>query len=129
MNECYFMGHIVANPESFSLAGGKTVTKFVLAVNSQRKNKEQVAVSNEVAFIDCEVWDKAAEVVSSNCIKGTKLMVQARARTDSWVDKNTGAKRSSLRFRVNKFWFMGDRPEMQVSGETESVPYSEKIPY
>ena len=124
MNDCKFIGRLVANPSVVSLPGGKMVTKFTLAVNSDRRNKEGAVVNEEVAFIDCEVWDKAAEIIGVECNKGTKLMVEARAKTESWTDKQSGQKRSALRFRVNRFYFMESKAKLaNKENEYEYDPY------
>lgn len=124
MNDCKFVGRLVANPSVVSLPGGKMVTKFTLAVNSDRRNKEGAVVNEEVAFIDCEVWDKAAEIIGVECNKGTKLMVEARAKTESWTDKQSGQKRSALRFRVNRFYFMESKARLaNKENEYEYDPY------
>ncbi len=39
--------------------------------------------------------------------KGSKIAIQATARTETWTDKSTGSKRSTLKFRVNNFTFLG----------------------
>lgn len=121
MNHCVFVGNLVADPVTTSLSGGQLVTKFTLAVNSRRKSKNNENVNSEVAFIECEVWDKAAELIGERCVKGTKLLVEARARTESWVDKTTGNKRSALRFRVNTFEFMNLPPRQESYDDDEET--------
>jgi single-strand DNA-binding protein len=104
VNECIFIGNLTRDPEVRSVGTEHRVARFTLAVNSGRKSKEG---EEQVAYIDCEVWDKAADVIAKYITKGSKLCVQAVARTESWADKATGSKRSALRFRVHKFHFVG----------------------
>lgn len=109
MNNCVFIGNFVRDPEVHSVGADHRVVKFTIAVNGGRKAKNG---EEEVAFIDCEAWDKSADIISEYMKKGSKIAVTATARTDSWTDKATGTKRSTLRFRVNNFTFLGGKNEV-----------------
>ena len=51
-------------------------------------------------------------------------MVEARAKTESWTDKQSGQKRSALRFRVNRFYFMESKARLaNKENEDEYNPY------
>ena len=108
MNECIFIGNLTRDPEVRTVGTEHRVARFTLAVNSGRKGKDG---DEQVAYIDCEVWDKAADVIAKYITKGSKLCVQAAARTESWADKASGQKRSALRFRVHKFHFVGTKSD------------------
>lgn len=104
MNNCVFIGNFVRDPEVQQVGAEHRVAKFAIAVNGGRKNRNG---EEEVAFIECEAWDKSADTISKYMKKGSKIAVQATARTETWTDKSTGSKRSSLKFRVNNFTFLG----------------------
>lgn len=108
MNSCVFVGNFVRDPEIHSVGADHRVVKFTIAVNGGRKTRNG---EEEVAFIDCEAWDKSADIINEYMRKGSKIAVQATARTDSWTDKNTNTKRSTLKFRVNNFTFLGGKNE------------------
>lgn len=124
MNDCKFVGRLTADPAVHSLPGGNMVTKFTIAVNFDRKSKNGETVHEEVAYIDCEVWDKAAEIVATEYNKGSKIMVEARAKTESWTDKATGNKRSALRFRVNRFYPIDSHYNRNNKENEDYVPQS-----
>jgi len=133
VNECIFIGNLTRDPEVRTVGTEHRVARFTLAVNSGRKSKDG---DEQVAYIDCEVWDKSADVVAKYMTKGSKLCVQAAARTESWTDKASGQKRSALRFRVHKFHFVGVKgaPTPAVVGvEDEDAGFqpdnSEEIPF
>ncbi len=132
MNECIFIGNLTRDPEIKNVGAEHRVARFTLAVNTGgRKGKDG---EEEVAFIDCEVWDKAADLISKYITKGSKLCVQASAKTESWTDKATGAKRSALRFRVHKFHFVGSKqPASAVAGAEDEAcsqtDSTEEIPF
>jgi single-strand DNA-binding protein len=104
VNNCIFIGNFVRDPELQSVGAEHRVAKFAIAVNGGRKNRNG---EEEVAFIECEAWDKSADTISKYMKKGSKIAIQATARTDTWTDKSSGTKRSTLRFRVNNFTFLG----------------------
>lgn len=135
MNECIFIGNLTRDPEVRTVGTEHRVARFTLAVNSGRKDRDG---EEQVAYIDCEVWDKAADVISKYITKGSKLCVQATARTESWADKASGQKRSALRFRVHKFHFVGAKTgaapaavgaEAEDEGAGFQPDNSEEIPF
>jgi len=115
VNNCVFIGNFVRDPEVHSVGADHRVVKFTIAVNGGRKSKNG---EEEVAFIDCEAWDKSADIIAEYMKKGSKIAVTATARTDSWTDKATGSKRSTLRFRVNNFTFLGGKNEAKGSSRS-----------
>ena len=56
-NKVILMGNFAQDPEIKTIATGKQVTNFVIAVNRSWTGPEGQEAS-EVAFIDCEVWGK-----------------------------------------------------------------------
>lgn len=102
MNTHIFDGVIVRDPVRQKVTENQvSVTNFTLAVRSPRKAKNSGEMVNDMAFHDCEVWEKAADYIAENCKKGDALLVQATTRTDTW--EKDGAKRSKLKFRVTNF--------------------------
>ena len=84
-----------------------------------------VAMSNgygdneRVAFIDCSVWNKAAEACSKFLRKGSKVYLEARPETQTWDDKD-GNKRSKLVFTADKVDFL--TPKSQDEESSVSAP-------
>ena len=114
MNNCIFIGNFVRDPELQNVGAEHRVAKFAIAVNGGRKNRNG---EEEVAFIECEAWDKSADTISKYMKKGSKIAIQATARTDTWTDKSSGTKRSTLRFRVNNFTFLGGKSADTKTGK------------
>lgn len=98
----YARGNLTRDPELRTLPNSNTsVVKLSIASSEKFKGKDGKD-REEVAFLDCEAWDSAAENIANNFKKGDPIMVSARARTESWTDAE-GKKRSTLRFRVETF--------------------------
>ena len=104
MNQCHFLGRLVADPELRNIAGGdKRVVNFRIAVDRRYKRNKETA--KETAFLDCEAWDTGADQIVKHFHKGDAIIVHASVKQEEWEDKNSGGRRSKLKFRVNSFDF------------------------
>ncbi len=63
----------------------------------------------EVTFVDCVVFGKAAETLNKWVTKGKPIYLQGRLKYDSWEAKDGGGKRSKLSVVVDNFQFLGQR--------------------
>jgi len=112
-------GNLVKDPELRETNTGAKVVEFRLAVSSVQKSKSG-SKNEEVAYIECEAWDSAAEYIADNFAKGNGMTVEGRFRTDSWETKD-GQKRSRLKLRVRSFTKRWPKPrdEEAETGEDE----------
>lgn len=111
MNQTHFLGNMVADPE-LRQVNDKQVVNFVLAVNTRRGQEPQAA------FLQCEAWNKTAELVCQHLKKGDPLIVHASVRQENW--EKDGQKRSKLVFVVNGIDFVPRR--RQQDGEDGGQP-------
>tara|TARA_R100000808_G_scaffold5713_1_gene17219 strand:+ start:49912 stop:50304 length:393 start_codon:yes stop_codon:yes gene_type:complete len=100
MNNCNFIGRLVADPE-LNDVNDTSVVRFTLAINEYRKSRDGEKNKN-VSYLDFEAWDTGATTIGKHCRKGDEIAVLASARQDKWTDKE-GNRRSKVKFRVNKF--------------------------
>lgn len=89
INQVILMGRLTRDPETRTTSGGKTVVSFSLAV-------DRVGSDDQADFFEVTAWEKTGELVAQYLSKGRKALVQGRLRQDSWDDKDTGKKRSSV---------------------------------
>lgn len=92
-NDCNFRGNLTRDPELKQTTGGKSVCNFSIAVNGFKKD--------DVTFVDCECWEKTAEFVAANCVKGDQVSVKAEFKIDRFT--KDGEERQKPRFRVVEF--------------------------
>jgi len=78
MNNSYFIGRLVADPELRETDNSKKVVNLTVAVPRSYKNKDG---KYDADFIDCTFWDYNAEYVSKMS-KGQELAVQGRIETN-----------------------------------------------
>jgi single-strand DNA-binding protein len=89
VNQVILMGRLTRDPESRTTPSGKTVTSFSLAVD--RGGNDDGA-----DFFEVTAWEKLGDLVAQYLTKGRRALVQGRLRQDSWDDKETGKKRTSV---------------------------------
>lgn len=121
MNVCMFAGKVFKDAEVKEVGSSK-VTRFTLLVaDDYKKEGEKFAKNN---FLDFEVWgEKPAENAAKYLQKGVAIEVSASAKQETWEDKNTGSKRSAIKFKVDRWWFApssnGKKTEEDTSTKTE----------
>ena len=101
-------GNITSDPELRTIPSGNKVCGFSVAVNRVYKdangeNKDQVS------YIECSAWGKAAENIAKYTKKGSPILVSGRLNQRSWDDKETGKKRHALQIVVEDFSFISSR--------------------
>ena len=119
------------------LQSGTAVGNFTLATDRPKyKDREK-----ETDFIDCTLWGKRAESLSSYLVKGKPICVTGALNIRSYEDKN-GVKRKAASINVSELRFLSDGKgsgnnnndgQQQYSGtgfnETEIQFNEEDIPF
>lgn len=77
MNNTYFIGRLVTDPELRETETGKKVVNITIAVPRSYKNKDG---KYDADFLDCAFWDHNAEYVSKMS-QGNEIAVQGRTET------------------------------------------------
>jgi single-strand DNA-binding protein len=119
MNQCHFLGRLVADPVLKHVGSDKRVVKFRIAVD--RKYKRGKETAKETAFLDMEAWDTGADLIAKHFVKGDPIIVHCSVKQEEWEDKNSGQKRSKLLFRCDKFDFLGTSSGKSGSKEPAAV--------
>lgn len=105
MNHCSFTGRLTADPERKEVGqNGASVTRFSLAVETYY-GTQNGETKTDVDFLDFEAWSKTGDVINNHCKKGDQIIVEARAKKDTWKDKEDGTGRSKTYFKVTNFEF------------------------
>jgi len=116
LNKVLIAGHLSRDPELRHTANNNDVCNFAIAIN--RKYKQDSEKQDEVVFVDCTAWAKAAELITQYLKKGSPIFVEGRLTMSQWQDKDTGANRSKLFITVENFQFIGQQEE-KIQTETE----------
>lgn len=100
------MGRLTKTPELRYTSNNKAVCKYTLAVN--RRFKPKNVDVQDVDFINCVVFGKAAEFAEKNFQKGQMISVVGRLQVQSWKD-NDGNTRWSTDVIVEEQYFAGNK--------------------
>jgi single-strand DNA-binding protein len=103
-NKVMLMGNLVSDPVQRTTTTDRAVTKFSLALNRKWKDRSGNQ-QEEATFVDCEAWDRTAEVINQYMSKGKPIFVEGRLKLDRW-ETQSGDKRSRLLVVVENFQFI-----------------------
>lgn len=105
--KAFIIGNLSRDPEVRVTPQGQSICQFSVGVN--RKFKSGETEREEVSFFDCEAWGKTADNIAKFFTKGKPIFLECRPRQDVWEDKESGKKRSKVKFIVDQFQFVGGR--------------------
>jgi single-strand DNA-binding protein len=103
-NKIIMVGNLTRDPELRSV-GSQSVCKMNIASNRQYKNRTTGSLSQEVCFVDVEVWGGQADTCKLYLQKGRSVLVEGRLKLDSWKD-NDGNPRSKHSISAEKVIFL-----------------------
>lgn len=109
LNRVMLIGNMTRDIEIRYTPANKAVGNFGLAMNRSWRTPDG-QVREEVTFVDCEIWDKGAEILKQYTSKGAPLYAEGRLKLDEWQDKQTGQKRTKLKIVIEDFRLLGGRP-------------------
>lgn len=113
LNQVSVIGRMTKAPEIRYTQSQKAITKFTIA------NNFQYGDNKKANYFNVTVWGKQAENISKYCKKGKQIAISGRLDFESWEDKTTGQKRSSVSIVADSVQFLGDagsQPTGQAAG-------------
>lgn len=129
MNKVILIGRLVADPELKYTPNGKAVCNVTIACD--KYNKEDGA-----EFVDCVVWNKAAENLAQYMSKGRQVAIEGSLQKRSYEDKE-GNKRWVTEVLANRIEFIGSKgngssqqqqPAAQATAQ-QGVQYGQPISF
>jgi single-strand DNA-binding protein len=117
LNVVLLMGHMTADVELRN-AGTTVVANLRMAVNDSYVSKDGKR-TEQMVFVDVEVWGKQAESCQKYLSKGSPLMIEGKLKLDQWQTKD-GEKRSKLSVRADRVQFLGSKPLGDGEGDPRS---------
>ncbi|HBG24711.1 MAG: hypothetical protein A2X17_05615 [Bacteroidetes bacterium GWF2_41_61] len=92
LNKVMLIGNVGRDPDIRHLANNSMIARFPLATSEKFKTKSgELQEQTEWHNIVC--WRALAELAEKYIKKGTRLYIEGRIRTNSWVDKSTQEKK------------------------------------
>lgn len=128
INKVIMTGNLVRNAEVKTSMSGTTILNFTVAVNDRTKNQTTGEWEDYANFINCVMFGRRAESLSSYLNKGQKVAVEGKLRWSSWEDKQTGAKRNKIEVIVDDLELIGSRSAATGSDAADAT-YDEEVPF
>jgi len=107
LNRVMLIGNLTRDPELRYAPNGTAVTRFGLAVNTQRPGQGEER-REEVCFVDIVSFGRQAEVASEYLSKGRPVLVEGRLSWQSWEGQD-GQKRSKHEVIAERIQFLSPR--------------------
>ena len=108
-NRVVLMGHLTRDPEVKFLPSGTTVANFSIAMNERYTDRDG-NLQEKATFVECEAWNRSAEIIGDYFAKGMPIHLEGRLQLDQW-ENDEGEKRSKLKVRVDRFTFVGKKED------------------
>ena len=123
MNKVLLIGRMTKDPETRYLQSGTAVATFTLAVDRRFKKEGQPSAD----FISCVAWNKLAEVIANNLVKGRKVGIEGRLQVRSY-DAQDGSKRYVTEVIVDELDFCDSKATASkqantVQDDSEIIPF------
>ena len=118
-NRIIMMGNLTRDPELKNLNSGQNVCRFGLASNRSFKNRQTGSLTQEVCFIDVDVWGAQADNCQQFLSKGRSVLVEGRLKLDSW--EQDGQKRSKHSIVADRVVFLQNGGGDDASQDSSSA--------
>ena len=105
-NRVVMVGNLTRDPELRPVGAGTSVCRMSIASNRQFKNRQTGADTQEVCYVDVDVWGAQADSCSKYLKKGRPVLVEGRLKFDTWQDQQ-GATRSKHSIVAERVVFLG----------------------
>ena len=118
MNKCILTGRITKDLELRNTPNNKSVCNFTIAVNER--------ATEDVDFIDCEVWGKTAENLVNYQSKGSLIAVIGRLKKKDY--EKDGIKKYKSYVVAEEIEYLGAKKQENASKEETTIevnPYAD----
>ncbi len=119
LNKVFLMGNLTRDPKLSYTPNQTPVCELGLAVN-RRWTGQDGQPHEEVTFVDCSAFARAAETLSKYLHKGRPVFIEGRLKLDQW-EAQDGTKRSKMRVIIENFQFIDSRPA-GAGGDAAAAP-------
>ncbi len=108
------MGNLTRDPE-YKQFSGSAVCRLNIATNRQFKNKQTGNMTQEVCYIEVDVWGNQAESCNQYLQKGRPVLVEGRLKLDTW--EQDGQTRRKHLIVADRVVFLGNQQSSESYGE------------
>ncbi|MBT4594716.1 single-stranded DNA-binding protein [bacterium] len=120
-NRVILMGNLTRDPELKQLASGQSVCRLGIASNRQFRNKQSGMMTQEVCFVDIDVWGAQADSCEKYLQKGRPVLIEGRLKFDQWQEQD-GQKRSKHSIVADRVTFLSAGPQDEMENQENAEP-------
>lgn len=129
-NSVTLIGNTGMNPEMTEFGSGACVARVSLAVRGKKRMDDAMGADAmgaeegaDTTWIDVEAWNEEARQLCEHVGKGRQIQVTGRLKENTWIDKQTGQKRSRIKVSAYSFAFVAP---YGGAGAAASDPYGQQ---
>ena len=119
MQKVLLIGNLGRDPEVKYSQQGTAIAQFSVATTERWKDKGSEPQEHTEWFA-VKAFNRLAEIAGENLHKGSRVYLEGRKRTESWDDKQTGAKHFRDLVYVDRIEFL----DSKGSGNGHAKPAS-----
>ena len=100
------------------------------AATTERSRSKDGELQEHTEWFAVKAFSRQAEIVGDHLHKGSRVYVEGRKRTESWNDKQTGAKHYRDLVYADRIEFLdsrgngsGQEDDVEVSSTTADIPF------
>ena len=108
MQKVLLIGYLGRDPEMKYSQQGTAIAQFSVATKERWKDKDG-ELQEHTEWFAAKAFGRRAEGVREHLRKGSRIYVEGRKRTESWDDKQTGAKHYRDLIYVDRIEFLDSK--------------------
>jgi single-strand DNA-binding protein len=134
MQKVMLIGNLGRDPEVKYSQQGTAIAQFSVATTERWKDKSG-ELQEHTEWFAVKTFGRRAEIAGENLHKGSRVYLEGRKRTESWDDKQTGAKHYRDLVYVDRIEFLDPRGsenghrEPAESGFDETTVTDQDVPF
>ena len=129
MQKVMLIGYLGRDPEVKYSQQGTAIAQFSVAT-TERWTDNGGGLQEHTEWFAIKTFARLAEIVGEHLHKGSRIYVEGRKRTESWDDKQTGAKHYKDLVYADRIEFLDSRgngsgqgADVEVSSTTVDIPF------
>ena len=134
MQKVMLIGYLGRDPEVKYSQQGTAIAQFSVATTERWKDKDG-ELQEHTEWFAAKTFGRRAEIVGEHLHKGSRVYLEGRKRTESWDDKQTGAKHYRDLVYIDRIEFLDSKgggngyrePAESVQDETRVA--DQEIPF
>ena len=129
MQKIMLIGYLGRDPEVKYSQQGSAIAQFSVATSEKWKGNDG-GLQEHTEWFAIKTFARLAEIVGERLHKGSRVYVEGRKRTESWGDKQTGARQYKDFVYADRIEFLdsrgngrGQEDGVEVSSTTDDIPF------